>query len=143
VPEEWYERYATRWQDYRQPSGRQERQDLAETIGVDGRRLFALLDQTPKLAWVRYVPAVETLRRVWVQQFYADETTARWREAKDLPPSSLLICTPYDPEARFSQKRSTTWTGYKVHLTESCDEELPHLITDDVQTTPAPSVTGI
>jgi transposase len=74
---------------------------------------------------------------VWLQQFYAGGQAARWRDAKDLPPSSLLICTPHDPEARYSQKRSTTWTGYKVHLTESCDEDLPHLITD-VQTTPAP-----
>ena len=88
APVEWYERYATRWQDYRLPSGRQERQELAEMIGQDGRRLFALLDETPALAWVRNVPAVETLRRVWVQQFYADEHTVRWREAKDLPPSS-------------------------------------------------------
>jgi len=137
VPVEWYERYATRWQDYRLPSGRQERQGLAEMIGQDGRRLFALLEETPQLSWVRHVPAVETLRQVWVQQFYADEDTARWREAKDLPASSLLICTPYDSDARYSTKRSTTWTGYKVHLTESCDDELPHLITD-VQTTPAP-----
>lgn len=137
VPLEWYERYAARWQDYRLPSARQERQDLAEMIGRDGRCLFALIDETPPLAWVRQVPALETLRGVWVQQFYADEQTAHWRQAKDLPPSSLLICTPYDPEARFSTKRSTTWTGYKVHLTESCDEEAPHLITD-VQTTPAP-----
>jgi transposase len=137
VPGEWYERYATRWQDCRLPSGRQERQDLAEMIGQDGRQLFALLEQTPTLTWTRNLPAVETLRQVWVQQFYADGASARWREATDLPPSSLLICTPYDPEARFSQKRSTTWTGYKVHLTESCDDDAPHLITD-VQTTPAP-----
>src|SRR5215469_16201089 len=137
VPGEWYGRYATRWQDYRLPRDRQERQALAEMVGQDGRHLFALLDQTPQLSWVRHVPAVETLQRVWVQQFYADEHTVRWREAKDLPPSSLLICTPYDPDARFSTKRSTTWTGYKVHFTESCDDDLPHLITD-VQTTPAP-----
>jgi transposase len=137
VPPQWYERYATRWQDYRLPSGRQERQDLAEMIGQDGRQLFALLEQTPTLTWTRNLPAVETLKRVWVQQFYAGGASARWREATDLPPCSLLICTPYDPEARFSQKRSTTWTGYKVHLTESCDDETPHLITD-VQTTPAP-----
>ncbi len=99
------------FQDDRLPSGRQERQDLAEMIGQDGRRLFALLDETPQLSWVRNVPAVETLRRVWVQQFYADAQTVHWREAKDLPPSSLLICTPYDSDARFSTKRSTTWTG--------------------------------
>jgi transposase len=53
-----------------------------------------------------------------------------------LPPAEKFISTPYDREARSSQKRSTTWTGYKVHLTETCDEEGPHLITD-VQTTPA------
>ena len=78
-----------------------------------------------------------TLRKVWLQQFYADEQVTRWREAKDLPPSSLLICTPYDPEARYGQKRTTVWTGYKVHVTEMCDENAPHLITD-IQTTPAP-----
>ncbi len=137
VPPEWYERYATRWQDYRLPSGRQERQELAEGIGRDGRHLLHLIEAPVSMIWLRELPAVQTLQRVWLQQFYADESAARWREANDLPPSALLICTPYDPEARYSQKRSTTWTGYKVHLTESCDEDLPHLITD-VQTTPAP-----
>jgi transposase len=33
-------------------------------------------------------------------------------------------------EARYSTKRSMGWVGYKVHLTESCDEGLPNLITD-------------
>jgi hypothetical protein len=41
------------------------------------------------------------------------------------------------PVARFGKKRSTMWTGYKVHLTETCDEDQPHLITH-VATTPAP-----
>ncbi len=40
------------------------------------------------------------------------------------------------PEARYSIKRETHWTGYKVHLTETCDEDLPSIITD-VATTPA------
>jgi transposase len=137
LPTEWYERYATPWQDYRLPAGRQERQALAEMIGQDGRDLFALLEEKPALIWTRNLAAVETLRQVWLQQFYADGQVARWRDANDLPPSSLLICTPYDPEARYSQKRTTTWTGFKVHLTESCDDDAPHLITD-VQTTPAP-----
>jgi transposase len=37
---------------------------------------------------------------------------------------------------RKSTKRSTSWTGYKVHLTETCEEDLPHLITH-VETTVA------
>lgn len=137
VPPEWYERYATRWQDYRLPSGREEREELAAMIGSDGRHLLDLIETTSSMTWLRALPAIQTLQWVWLQQFYADESAVRWRDAKDLPPSSLLICTPYDPEARYSQKRTTTWTGYKVHLTESCDEDTPHLITD-VQTTPAP-----
>ena len=45
--------------------------------------------------------------------------------------------SPYDPEARFATKRATVWRGYKVHVTETCDEDRPHFITD-IQTTPAP-----
>jgi transposase len=136
VPLEWYERYATRWEDYRLPSGRQEREELAAMIGRDGRSLLTLIDAEASPTWLREIPAILTLRRVWMQQFYAHEHDAMWRKAMDLPASSLLICTPYDPDARFSKKRATTWTGYKVHVTESCDEDTPHLITD-VQTTPA------
>jgi hypothetical protein len=51
----------------------------------------------------------------------------------------LRIASPYDPDMHFAQKRSTTWIGYKVHVTETCDEERPHLITH-VETTPAPMV---
>jgi len=136
VPPEWYERYATRWQDYRLPAGRTEREELAAMIGRDGRTLLHLVETAGDDPWLPALPALQVLRRVWIQQFYADQETARWREAKDLPPSSLLICTPYDPDARYSQKRTTIWTGYKVHLTESCDDDTPHVITD-VQTTPA------
>jgi transposase len=35
-----------------------------------------------------------------------------------------------------SVKRDTEWTGYKVHLTETCDADLPHLIIH-VETTDA------
>lgn len=48
-------------------------------IGADGRRLFALLDETSQLSWVHNVPAVEMLRQVWMQQFYADEQADRSR----------------------------------------------------------------
>jgi transposase len=49
-----------------------------------------------------------------------------------------MISSPYDAEARYSSKRSVEWVGYKVHLTESCDADTPHLITN-VETTPAAS----
>src|SRR6266536_4987711 len=54
---------------------------------------------------------------------------------------ALQIHSPYDVEARFSTKRDILWAGYKVHLTETCDEGLPHLITH-VETTPATTYDG-
>jgi len=55
------------------------------------------------------------------------------REKGNLPPGSQYINSPYDTEAHYSKKRNHTWLGYKVHLTETCEPGLPHLITD-VQT---------
>jgi len=53
----------------------------------------------------------------------------RWRTTDEQPPAALLIQSPYDLEARYSQKRDTQWVGYKVHLTETCDPEYPDLMT--------------
>jgi transposase len=135
VPAGWFDRYVHRFSEYRLPDGLAARTTLAEQIGADGRRLLAAVYAADAPAWLREVPAMETLRRAWVQQFHAGEPL-RWRDAKDLPPAAVLISTPYDPEARFSRKRSTSWTGYQVHLTETCDDDQPHLLTD-VMTTPA------
>jgi len=55
---------------------------------------------------------------------------------KELAPAGERFDSPYDPEAHYGNKRSVTWVGYKVHLTETCDEEEAHLITQ-VETTSA------
>ena len=67
-----------------------------------------------------------------------DETgdEVRWREGKETIRGAVSIESPYDVEARYSRKDATKWTGYKVHLSETCDEQLPHLITN-VHTTAA------
>ena len=39
-------------------------------------------------------------------------------------------------------KRDISWVGYKVHLSETCDPETPHVITN-VETTPASTPDGI
>ncbi|HET8726911.1 MAG TPA: transposase, partial [Alphaproteobacteria bacterium] len=59
-----------------------------------------------------------------------------WRSSADLPPADRRVASPHDNDARYANKRSLTWTGYKAHLTETCDAALPHLIID-VATTPA------
>jgi len=62
----------------------------------------------------------------------------RWRSSGNIPPPSRYIGSPYERSGSLrAAKRSLTWVGYKVHLTESCEAHLPLLITH-VQTTSAP-----
>lgn len=81
---------------------------------------------------------MESLRQVWVQQYYAPAAgQVAWRAAADLPPALRLITSPHDAEARFGLKRTTAWTGDKVHGSEPCAPEALHLSTP-VETTVAP-----
>lgn len=137
TPPEWGERYGRRFDDYQLPQGKPERYVLAETIGADGFRLLDAVTAPDAPLFLRELPAIQVLRAVWIQQFYAPNGPIRWRHAEDLPPATLAIRSPYDHEARFATKRHKHWTGYRVHFTETCDEDLPRLITD-VQTTTAP-----
>ena len=56
------------------------------------------------------------------------------RADDERPPGARLITSPYDIEARYSRKRSTDWTGYKVHFTETCEDDEPHFIVEVVST---------
>ena len=77
---------------------------------------------------LRALDVVETLRITWIQQLHCQDDTVTWRTADDLPPPSVRLDSPYDREAHCGNKRSATWTGYKVHLTETYDDGLPYLI---------------
>jgi transposase len=136
APAEWYARYGERVENYYLPKSDQARLALAAVIGADGQILLAALERATEHSWLREVPAVKILRRVWAEQYSEHEGQLRWREVKDMPSSAELIASPYDPEARYSNKRSVEWIGYKVHLTETCDETRPQLIVN-VETTPA------
>ena len=133
VPGDWFDRYAQRADDYHFPKSKEARAALGEQIGRDGYQVLAWIagvDDAPLRETVAALTALATLRAVWEQQFIHEGEGVRWRTGAELAPSGERIDTPYDPDARYSTKRSTTWTGYKVHLTETCDEETPHLITD-------------
>jgi transposase len=145
-PPDWLERYGPRMEDYRLPESKDERVGFATTIGADGLALLQAVDAVDAPDWLRVVPAVVTLRRVWIQNdTWTEAGTLRWRTNEEIPPSAQFIGSPYDLDARYSQKRSTSWVDYKVHLTESCDAELPHLITNvetTIATTPDDAVTA-
>ncbi len=136
VPVEWFERYGRLTDEYRLPKGVAARQAYAERVGSDGMTLLMTLwnDSAPRQ--LRQLPTLEQLRQTWVHQFYIDQNQVKLRSAKDLPPAGKRCDSPHDPDARYGNKRSMTWTGYKVHLTETCEDQQVHLITH-VVTTPA------
>jgi len=138
----WLQRYGRRCDESRIPDGQEPRSAFARVIGEDGRSLLAAIDAPDAPAWLGDLPAVLTLRLAWLQQFYQDGGELRWRtQTEGTPPSSQFVSSPYDLEARYARKETTTWVGYKVHLTETCDDDAPHLITH-VETTPGPVADG-
>lgn len=121
---DWFERYGRRIENYRLPKSESKREALANTIGRDGFTLLEKIDSVSSPRWLRELPAIETLRQVWIQQFYPpnEDGTIQGQAVKDMPPSAQSIHSPHDGAARFSNKRSMTWVGYKAHLSEVCSQ---------------------
>ena len=69
-----------------------------------------------------------------------------WRDATThgLPPGRTMLVSPYDTDVRHSEKRGHGWSGYKIHISETCDNtpsdsgddqaQPPNLITNVVTT---------
>ena len=136
VPTEWVERYGERLEHERLPKADEERKQYANQVGTDGWSLLTALDAIATPDWMKTLPAITTLRTMWDQQFEPLDHGGRWRLEPALP-AAQLITSPYDLDARNGKKRTTFWVGYKVHFTQTCDEDAPQLITH-VKTTQAP-----
>ena len=134
---EWFKRYACRIENYRLPSGKDKREAFAVEVGTDGFALLDALEQASAPAAARELPMVGTLRDVWRVHFSREKGgPPRWRPVAELPPVGERLESPYDPEMHYSTKRDMEWSGYKVHVTETCDDDAAHLITH-VETRPA------
>jgi transposase len=139
---EWVKRYHRRSDEERLPKGKAARRELADQIGRDGTELLDAAFSAEAPAWLREVPAVELLRRIWLQNYLRTEEGVRFRAAEDgLPPSARFVSSPHDADAHLGKKGSVCWVGYKVALTETCEDDLPNLITH-VATTAAPTADG-
>ena len=138
APLEWYERYGPRVDLFRLPKEASQRNALALVIGADGYELMDALWRDVSVRELLELPAVEILRQIWIQHYYRCTVPGleeiRWRDTADQPPTAQLIQSPYDLDARYGTKRDMNWVGYKVHLSETCDEDQPHLITQVMTT---------
>lgn len=132
---EWFTRYGARAEQSRMPRTDPAREKYAREVGRDGFHLLELLgDEQPELLKLEQV---ETLEKVWQRHYTRREDgEVHWLPNAELERAATAIESPYETEARFSTKRDLSWTGYKVHLSETCDEQLPRLITN-VHTTAA------
>ena len=138
IQPEWLERYGRLFENYRLPKSKGEQEALAQVVGQDGYRLLQAALESVAPVEVRELVSMEIMRRIWVQQYYLCDGEVHWRtkETFGQPPASKMIASPDELDARYGAKRETYWTGYKVHLTETCGQDHPHLITH-VETTPA------
>jgi transposase len=143
VREEWVLRYVRRLDDQRLPKSKEERQAEAEKIGADGYELLGDVLSGGSPAWLREIPAIETLRKVWLQNFFYDHReNVRWRTSEEgIPRSRRYVNSPIDLDCRYARKFTTSWVGYRIHITETCEEGLANIITE-VQTAPAPVAEG-
>jgi transposase len=127
---EWYERYGRRIEESRLPKSEAARTDFAQQVGHDGFALLDALANPDAPTELRDLPTLEMLRQVWERHYErTEEGKARWRAGPELSRAATVIESPYNTQARHSSKRDTVWTGYKAHLSETCDADLPRLIT--------------
>jgi hypothetical protein len=124
-------RYGTPMTSWRPPASRAKQDELAIAYARDGYALLEAVYDSSSPAWLREIPAIDVLRRVLVQN-YARTVTAGGREVvmrrekepegDGLPPGHARIASPYDIDARWGVKREEFWLGYKLHVTETCDD---------------------
>jgi transposase len=108
----WVERYGRRSEEDRLPTGKEAREALALAIGADGYALLSTAYAPDAPDWLRHVPAVETLRRIWVQNYYRDGERLEWRsDARGMPPAADFVSSPYDLDAHYGKKGTTQWVG--------------------------------
>src|SRR5207244_3680374 len=108
------------------------RQELAIAYARDGYALLEAVYDSSAPVWLRELPAVDVLRRVLLQNYTRAITSGgreviRRREKEPegdgLPPGHARIASPYDLDARWGVKLDAFWLGYKLHVTETCDDE--------------------
>lgn len=140
APDDWYERYGRRIENYRLPSKESERVAYAQQIGEDGDYLLKCLAASDVAAEGQALKSVQTLMSLW-QYHYShsegeDGSGLRWKSSREMSAQTACIESPYDTEARYCRRQGISWVGYRTHLSETCDSDSVRLITH-VMTTDA------
>ena len=144
-PLAWYERYGKRIEDTRLPQGQASRDAYAQMVGR--------MASTSWMPWRPPTPPggpgvtdLESLRRTWQRHYErtVEEARAAGDSAKPRVRFKAIgnyhqrpsIESPYDADARYRHKRDTSWTGYMVHVSETCEPLSPTSSRTSIQPLP-------
>lgn len=137
IDERWVRQYARPlgWREL--PNKEEEREKYGQQIGEDGCYLWHCLLNSPFYEEWSDKPEIEAWRRIWVQQYYQQDGQVFWRETSESPPVADRISTPYDLDARYSDKKGRGGhVGYQIHLTETVTTQKQLSVVTDVTTRP-------
>ncbi|HEY1156927.1 MAG TPA: transposase, partial [Arthrobacter sp.] len=150
----WADRYELRVDSWRMPTSKTKQEELARVYGADGYALVEAVYAPFSPAWLRHLPAVDTLRVMLIQN-YVRSTDRRGRQVikrrqdlasggEGLPPGRYRLASPYDLDTRWAAKGSELmWNGYKVHISEICHPAADtHDIPADTRSTDASTGPG-
>jgi Transposase DDE domain len=144
IDAQWVQRYGARADSYRLPQGEDKCTKLAGQVGADGFDLLEAIHADHAPAWLRGVPSVV------VPGDCVDYTVRRITDGRggggvaggqrSPPPADNGSVRRMTPTLDTRPSAAPASEGYKVHLSETCDDttatDLPHLITN-VATTDA------
>jgi transposase len=131
---EWTARYGIPVTSWRPPASKKKQDELAVAYARDGFALLEAVFREESPQWLAEIPAVQVLRVVLLQNYtrtvHADGSEVIRRREKEpkgdgLPPAHIKVASPYDTDARWGAKREVFWLGYKLHVTETCDDAPP------------------
>jgi transposase len=127
---DWSRRYGARIDSWRLPKGKAAQDARALEYARDGYALAGACGEDSAPPWARDLPAVQVLRTVLLQNFLVvhdpqGREVIKRREPgleTGVPPGHSRTESPYDTQARWSVKGDTAWLGWKLHVTETCDD---------------------
>jgi hypothetical protein len=130
ITADWFDRYVHRVELARLPKVGPKREAWVKQLGQDVLHLLAAGQRPQTPALVRQAACWQLLQQVWQQHDEEVGQQVRWRDGPVVSRKPRVV-SPYDPEARCSRKREISWLGFKVHFTETCeeDEQSVHVIT--------------
>jgi transposase len=133
LPSSFVELYSVRRSDYRLKDS--EVASALQKAGEEGQWLVTQVLTTGSQT-LQTLPELALLRRV-LEEHYAPDEAGQLQTRPAGQVTGDVISSPHEVQARYGNKGSHEWIGYKLHVTETVDEDLGARFITDMTVTPA------